>query len=201
MYILSYLLPIDPSGPLNPFKQYPRQISSVPRLWLVKQIYYFTSRGSFHTCYPLWVPPCKPYLVYLCASLFIAHHIAPLTTFVLLFPSWKAARCSLSSPLFVFSLQLSAAGEVRVPPFHFASLSNALKMPFRQTRLSTTVRLSSSHLPRNPRSCHLCLLVCIYSLLTLAASSSSPRPPAATPAPLPGCSHAVSSLEVKSRLL
>lgn len=55
----------------------------------------------------------------------------------------------------------------------FRFIIERAKNVFRQTRPSTTVRLSSSHLPCNPRSCHLCLLVCIHSLLTLAASTSS----------------------------
>lgn len=80
----------------------------------------------------------------------------------------------------------------------FASFLSHGKYGFSWTRPLTTVKLSSLHLPLHPYARHPCLFVFIHSLLT---QSLLPPPNTTHSYPHPGCTHAVSSPEVKSRLL
>lgn len=119
------------------------------------------------------VLPCKPYLVYQCASLFMAPPYSAFDNLCLTLPLLKSSEVfALFAPVSFLSPAVSCwRGLLASHSFHF--IIERAKNAFRQTRPSTTVRLSSSHLLCNPRSCHLCLLVCIHSRLTLAGSNTS----------------------------
>lgn len=112
------------------------------------------------------------------------HHIALLTTFVLLSSLKGHMLCISISIAFVFvfftlvvnCLRGSHSGDL------FASLLSHRKYGFSWTRPLTTVKLSSLHLLLHLHARHPCLFVFIHSLLTL---SSLPPPTTTHPHPPP----------------
>lgn len=166
--MLSYFLPIDPFFPLIHSNFQGIHIL----LCLAWRIYCFTSRGSLHTDYPLWSFLASP-IKYICVHLYSCPPYSAFDNLCLTLPLLKTSKVfALVAPVCFLSPDVSC-WRCSLASHSFCFIIEHAKNACRQTRPSTTVRLSSSHLPRNPHSCHLCLLVCIHSLLTLAASTAS----------------------------
>lgn len=104
------------------------------------------------------------FLVFHLASLFMPHHIALLTSFVLL-SSLKGHMLCIFIAFFFFFFTCQLLWSLHISDL-FASFLSHGKYGFSWTRPLTTVKLSSLHLPLHPYARHPCLFVFIHSLLT-----------------------------------